>query len=169
MRIFGILLSFVLAGPIFAGQTTPVDLGPIKHAKAELVVVSPDGVQASYSPSDIETFPTFRIETTTPWRNEPAQFDGVLLRDLLDANGMGDLPAIRVTAENDFAVTIEREVWEDVDSLGATRVDDRPHSRRARGPIQFVIDREAFEASELAGERHLVWMAARIEPAATNP
>ena len=164
MRILGIMLACALAGPAIAGQPQPVNLGPINHAKAELVVVSPDGAQVSYSPSDIETFPTFRVETTTPWRNEPAQFDGVLLRDLLAANGMAEMPAIRVTAENDFAVTIEREVWEDVDILVATRVNNLPHSRRTRGPIQFVIDQQAFEASTLTAERHLVWMAARIEP-----
>ena len=167
MRVLGILLACVLAGPVFAGQATPVNLGPINHAKAKLVVVTPDGLQVSYTPSEIETFPTFRIETTTPWRREPAQFDGVMLRDLLAANGMAEMPAILVTAENDFTVTIEREIWEDVDILVATRVNDRAHSRRTRGPIQFVIDHQQFEASDLARERHLVWMAARIEPA--NP
>lgn len=164
MRFLGIMLACALAVPALAGSPQPVNLGPINHARAELVVVSPDGAQVSYTPSEIESFPTFRLQTTTPWRNEPAQFDGVMLRDLLAASGMAELPAVRVTAENDFAVTIEREVWEDVDIMVATRVNDRPHSRRSRGPIQFVIDHEAFETSDIAGERHLVWMAARIEP-----
>ncbi|NNE87527.1 MAG: hypothetical protein HKN27_05575 [Silicimonas sp.] len=165
MRRIGIVaLALALSGPAIAGQPEPVNLAPLTHSKAELVVVAPDGSQKAYSPSEIELFPTFRIETKTPWREVPAQFDGILLRDLLEANGLAELPAIRVLAENDYAVTIEREVWESVDILVATRVNDKPHSRRARGPIQFIIDRDAFEASEYAGDSHLVWMAARIEP-----
>ena len=78
---------------------------------------------------------------------------------------MVDAEAITVTAENDFEVTIPREIWTELDVLVATRVDGAPHSRRARGPIQFVIEMDSYAASRVVREDHLVWMAARIEAA----
>ena len=75
------------------------------------------------------------------------------------------MAAIRVVAENDYAVTIPRAVWEASPLLVATRVDGAAHSRRARGPIQFVFDMAAYEASEVITESHWVWSAARIEAA----
>lgn len=75
------------------------------------------------------------------------------------------MEAILVTAENDFTSVIPREVRLQHDVMLATRVDGQPHSRRARGPIQFVIDMDACENSTVAREGHLVWMAARIEAA----
>ena len=159
--VAAVALSFQ---PLHAGQLSQVILPPIAHAQATLVVVGANGQEQAYSPADLEGFPTFRLTTATPWRDEPAEFDGVLLREVLAANGLDQVDAIVVTAENDYRTVIEREVFETMDILVATRVDGRAHSRRLRGPIQFVIDKEAFEASDKTSESNLVWMAARIEP-----
>ena len=150
--------------PLLSGPITAVELAPIAHAEASLVVVGTDGGEVTYSPEDLETFSTYSLTTATPWRDDPADFEGVLLADVLAANGLDSVDAIAVTAENDYRTVIEREIWETVDILLATRVDGRAHSRRARGPIQFVIDMDAFNASDLTSESNLVWMAARIEP-----
>lgn len=154
------LLSLPLSG---IAAPVSVTLEPMEHMQAELVVARPDGSEMSYTPAALEEFPTYRLRTTTPWRAEPAEFDGVMLRDILAANGLEGVDAILVTAENDFTATLPRALWETVDVVVVTRVDGRPHSRRARGPIQFVIDMDAYEASDVALEDHLVWMAARIE------
>ena len=148
---------------LFAGALVEVDLDPISHIDAELVIVGMDGAETTYSPADLEAFQTYSLTTTTPWRDEPAVFEGVLLRDVLDAGGLSEIDSIAVTAENDYRTVIQRALWETVDILVATRVDGRPHSRRARGPIQFVIDHDEFNASGLTSESNLVWMAARIE------
>ncbi len=157
-------LASALAGTAFAGQPEPVALTPIEHALAQLEVVGMDGHSRVYKPEDLETMTTYRLRTTTPWRTEPAEFEGVLLSDLLAANGLADAPAIRVYAENDFSSVIERDVWTSIPVLVATRVDGHAHSRRVRGPIQFVMDMDAYQASDVASESDLVWMAARIEP-----
>lgn len=157
-------LATVLATASVAGQPERVDLAPIEHSAASLEVIGTDGQSKMYTPRALEGFATYRLHTTTPWREEAAEFDGVLLADVLAASGIEDVPAIRVTAENDFSSVIRREVWRSVPILIATRVDGTPHSRRARGPIQFVIDMDAYQASDVASESDLVWMAARIEP-----
>ena len=158
------LAAFViLATPLFASEFTPVDLGPLKHRAATLTIIAPDGSEVSYTPAELEQFPTYQLTTTTPWRDAPAVFEGVMLADVLAAHGLDTVAAIKVTAENDYSTTIEQALFSSVDILVATRVDGRPHSRRVRGPIQFVIDAETFANSSLTSESNLVWMAARIE------
>ena len=148
---------------VAAGPLSEVELAPISHADAALVVVGADGNEIAYSPAELEEFTTYSLTTTTPWREEPATFEGVLLSDLLAANGLESVGSILVTAENDYSTVMERELLESVDILVATRVDGRPHTRRARGPIQFVIQHEVFATSDLTSESNFVWMAARIE------
>ena len=163
-RLFPAAVALALSTtPFFAGPLIEVELEPIKHVEATLIVVGADGTETTYTPAMLENFATYSITTTTPWREVPAEFEGVLLSDILAAHGLDRSASITVTAENDYATTMDRELWENVEILVATRVDKRPHSRRARGPIQFVIDNDTFASSELTSESNLVWMAARIE------
>ncbi|MFK7745513.1 MAG: hypothetical protein AB8B47_10700 [Roseobacter sp.] len=162
---FGHVLSILLILAPFSASAAPrpVQLAPMQERAAELVIVAADGKEARYSPDTLEEMPTYQLTTTTPWREKPANFEGILLKDLLKAHGLHTASAIRVTAENDFTSIIQRAVWEEVEILVATRVNGKAHSRRARGPIQFVIDKSSYESSSNALEEHLVWMAARIE------
>ncbi len=140
-------------------------LNPARFQDASLVVFSPAD-SAQYSPKSLESLGVYRLTTRTPWRETAANFEGVRLVDLLTAHGLADVTAIRVTAENDYSVVIPRHVWTDHVALVATRVDGRAHSRRARGPIQFVFDLDRDSAvGEKSFEQNWVWMAARIEPA----
>ena len=154
---------FLTSQSLFAGSFVRTSLDPVAHADATLVVVGADGTETAYSPADLEAMTTYSLTTRTPWRDEPATFEGVRLSDLLAANGLDLADAIRVTAENDYSTVIDRALLDTVDILVATRVDGRAHTRRARGPIQFVIDLEAHENSDLTSDSNLVWMVARIE------
>ncbi|WP_299850572.1 hypothetical protein [uncultured Roseovarius sp.] len=153
----------MLMQPALAGTPVPAELDPINHTKATLIIVSHDGSETSYTPSELEKFATYSLTTKTPWREEPAKFEGVLLSEILSAHGLDRAASILVTAENDYKTTMSQELINSVDILVATRVDGRAHSRRARGPIQFVIDAETFATSSLTSESNFVWMAARIE------
>ncbi|MEL6958179.1 MAG: hypothetical protein AAGL89_04400 [Pseudomonadota bacterium] len=164
VRRFAATLFLVLsAATATADAMTAVELSPITHRAASLVILDQNGEERTYSPAMIEEFQTYSLTTTTPWRDVPARFEGVLLSDLLAAHGLDTAETIRVTAENDYATTFSRELIENVDIMVATRVDGAPHTRRERGPIQFVIAADAFAASDLTAESNLVWMAARIE------
>lgn len=158
------LLAFV-AAPLFADDLKPVDLAPIAFNQATLTIVASDGTEVSYTPAELETFPTYTLTTTTPWREVPVKFDGVLLADVLSKNGLDSTATIVVTAENDYQTTFSRALLDTVDILVATRANDKAHSRRDRGPIQFVVGADAFTSSALTSESNFVWMAARIEPA----
>ncbi|WP_306115703.1 MULTISPECIES: molybdopterin-dependent oxidoreductase [unclassified Roseovarius] len=161
--VFSALSAVLLSTKIlWADPITPVDLAPISHTDATLVVVGADGSETAYSPSQLEEFPTYSLTTATPWRDAPARFEGVLLADVLAAHGIREADAISVRAENDYSTVIPRVIWDSLDVLVATRVNGKPHTRRARGPIQFIIDMDAYTASGDTTESNLVWMAARI-------
>ena len=142
----------------------PATVEAVAFQKASLTVVGPKG-EATYTPSDLEKLGVYRTVTKTPWRDKAATFEGVRLVDLLKAHGLEDAAAVRVIAENDYAIVFPKEVWSEHETLIATRVDGRPHSRRARGPLQFVFSLEADpEMAAKSSEPYWVWMAARIEP-----
>lgn len=161
--VLALMVAVALPHSALADTPVSVSLDPIQHRTASLTVVSPDGTITIYSPAELEKLPTYRIQTTTLWREDPASFDGVMLRDLLEANGLAEVASLKVTAENDFVTSFPRALWDTVPVMIATRADGQPLSRRNRGPIQFIIDSAEFAASDIASERHLVWMAARIE------
>lgn len=147
-----------------AEAVAPVELESIRHGRASLSVSGPTG-EATYTPAELEALGAMRMVTTTPWRPDETTFDGVLLSELLETHGLLDVSAIRVIAENDYAVTIPAEVWETWPVLVATRVNGEPHTRRERGPIQFVLPMsEDASAGEGPAVHYWVWMAARIEP-----
>lgn len=143
----------------------PVTLSPVVHSEATLTIVDMLGVEHVYAPADLEALPTYALVTTTPWREDPAVFEGVLLVDLLIRHGLDQTDGVFVLAENDYVSEIGRAAWETGAIMIATRVDGRPHSRRARGPIQFVVPMQAYETEQAITTQHLVWMAARIGPA----
>lgn len=161
VAIFWTFLSVVSA----TAEPKPVNLAPTVHMKASLTVLGADGKSTVYSPADLEKLPTYQIVTATPWRDEPAVFTGILLIDLLELHGLLSAQSIVVTAENDFSTTFSRRTLAAANILVATRVNGVPHSRRARGPIQFVVEEEVYQSSGFVTEAHLVWMASRIEAA----
>ncbi len=143
--------------------TGGIALAPIQHENASLTVAGPTG-ETRYTPEMLEAMAPHRMTTITPWRRQPAMFDGVLLTDVLAANGLDQEDAIRVIAENGYAVEIERRVWETWPVLIATRVNGEAHSKRERGPLQFVLPMSQ-DAQSGTGRMtsNWVWMAERIE------
>lgn len=171
-HVFAGLVCSVLAWPAasFAQQLPNaafkrVELAPIAHSDASLTIIDPSGTEHVYLPADLEALPTYALETVTPWREEPALFEGIMLADLLARHGLDQLDRIFVLAENDYVTEIDRAALQAGALMVATRVNGEPHSRRARGPIQFVVPMEMLEAEREITSQHLVWMAALIRPA----
>jgi len=163
-RILASAVLVALGATAATADVVPVELEEIRHQRAELVIVGSNG-ETSYTAAELEGIGAHRMETITPWREQVTSFDGVLLTDLLAAHGIDGASGIRVTAENGYATEMEAEVWQRFPILLATRVNGKPHSRRSRGPIQFVLP---MSDSPEIGDRNMgkywVWMAARIEP-----
>jgi len=164
------LLSMATALPAVAEivrdpAITAVALDPMPLSDASLTVIDAAGTPHVYTAEELENFPTYALETVTPWRDDPAVFEGILLVDLITRHGLASADAISVVAENDFVAEISSAAWESGAFLIATRVDHQPHSRRLRGPLQFIVPRETYlENDDITGD-HLIWMAAVIRAA----
>ena len=95
LKITAMLFTLGLfAGQLHAGPIKQATLPPIEHEQAALTVVASDGVETRYSAAELEMFPTYSLTTTTPWRDEPTVFEGVLLSDILEKNGLNGSPSI---------------------------------------------------------------------------
>ncbi len=154
-----------IASQALAGAAKVDSPAPMEFADAHLTVVGPNG-ETTYTPESLEGLGVYGFVTRTPWDDVPVHFEGVLLTDVLAAAGLSDAEAIYVLAENDYQVVIPHSAWTDHEILIATRRDGKPHTRRMRGPLQFVLHMdEDPAAAEKAFEDVWVWMAARIEAA----
>ena len=105
-HVFAGLVCSVLAWPAasFAQQLPNaafkrVELAPIAHSDASLTIIDPSGTEHVYLPADLEALPTYALETVTPWREEPALFEGIMLADLLARHGLDQLDRIFVLAD----------------------------------------------------------------------
>ncbi len=157
------LLGAVFIGSAALAGTVKIDHTPISLNRAQLTVSGPNG-EVTYTPQELEQIDFRRLTTVTPWRETPAAFDGVLLTDLLAANGISEASAINVIAENDYVVEIPSEVWKRWPILLATRVNGLAHTRRQKGPIQFILPMSDDRSVGLEEHQsNWVWMAARIE------
>lgn len=142
----------------------PTTLAPIAHVDGVLTVSGPDGA-ASYTQGELERFDTYALTTTTPWRDEPAVFEGVLLNDVLAAHGLAGAETIILTAENGYVIETPRDVWAHEPALIATRIDGAALTRAERGPFYVVFP--------LLGDEHLgedfgaywVWLLSDISAA----
>ncbi|CTQ76164.1 hypothetical protein [Roseibium alexandrii] len=160
-----LFVSVFLGVPVYSpalADPIPVSLEPITHEEASIEVHASAGTIVSYTPAEIEQLPTYRVTTTTPWRSEPVDFDGVLLSDLLKKHSLNNAAELIVKAENDYSVEFLRKTWEAAPFLIATRVNGKPISRRERGPIQFIVAADDYDRETDISERHLVWMVSSI-------
>lgn len=164
-RLAAFLLGLCLFSDATRADVERTELTPLPAADATLTIVSDPSFDGTVlTTNEIEALEAYSMITTTPWREAPALFEGVLLRDLLAEYGLERAPSITVQAENDYEVTIPRAIWTETDLMVATRVNGVRIPRRARGPILFMADAETYKKSDFLAESYLVWMVSRIAP-----
>ena len=142
----------------------PAELTPIEHPQTALIVSGPRKTTI-YTQETLEQLQTYSLTTSTPWRDQPARFEGVLLTDLLAEHGLGNASAIRFLAENDYEVDLLRADWLARPALIATRVDGRPLTRAERGPFYLVFPLDADPTTGGYFTTYWVWMIAEISAA----
>jgi hypothetical protein len=109
----------------------------ITHAAAPVVLsVGPK----TFDMAALERMKQRTIRTATPWYDQPREFTGPLLRDVLSAAGV---PATakgmaRFTALNDYRVEIPLEDAREHDVIVARLLDGAPMTVRQKGPL-FVM------------------------------
>ncbi|HEV7371114.1 molybdopterin-dependent oxidoreductase [Arenibaculum sp.] len=104
----------------------------------------------------LSALPQTKFEATTRW-TDTAVFEGVLLRDLLEAVG-AEGTQIVATALNEFSATIPMDDVVELPVLLATRVNGEPMKVRDFGPLWIVYDVDGRpDLQNLQTERKMVW------------
>ena len=146
-----------------AGALTRVDLSDSLEGRAFDLVV--DGVLRTLSLAEIEALGLYRVETTTPWENSFAVFEGALLRDVLRHVGLAEEPAIILRAIDGYTQVIPREDWQSWPTLIATRSYGKPLSRRNKGPTRLVYPLlDHPELDTLEHKARWIWLIDALEP-----
>jgi hypothetical protein len=111
----------------------------------------------------ISSLPQHEFTTSTIWTEGTATYSGVLLRDLLaaaEATGA----TVKLTALNDYQITMPAADAAEDGPLLAVLVDGKPMSVRDRGPVwlTYPYDDNAAYRTEQTYARS-IWQLNRIE------
>ncbi|MFG1397330.1 putative pterin-binding protein [Roseixanthobacter pseudopolyaromaticivorans] len=113
--------------------------------------------------AELEAFPPFHIDTTTPWTRGRQAFDGPSLLDL-SRLFPGEIKEARVEALNDYSAAIPAEDMTYSGPILATRRNKLSMPVRDKGPfwIIYPMDAEPRFNSATFRER-MVWQVKSIE------
>ena len=119
--------------------------GKDRHDTTSAVVLTVSGriaqhnapQQYRWSMAMLEALPQHSFSTLTPWAQQPLQFSGPLLRDVLQTVGAQGQQLV-ARALNDYSVQIPVQDALAYDMVVATRMNGQPMSVRQRGPL-FVV------------------------------
>ena len=102
----------------------------------EISATNTDGAM-QYDRAMLEALGLHTVVTETPWTDGDVTFEGVLLRDLLNAVGAnGEM--IAAVALNDYAAKIPASDADDYDVILAMRQDGEQLTVRQRGPLWVI-------------------------------
>jgi hypothetical protein len=111
----------------------------------------------------LEALPTTTIETSTIWTEGVHSFQGVALKDLVDALGI-DGKKLKATAVNDYAIEIPLTDAITGGPIIAYRIDGKVMSLREKGPLWVIYpyDSNSEYRKEVIFSRS-IWQLDRIE------
>lgn len=111
----------------------------------------------------LASLPQHEFTTSTIWTEGTATYSGVLLRDLLAAAGATGA-TVKLTALNDYQITMPAADAAEDGPLLAVLVDGKPMSVRDKGPVWLVYpydDNAAYRTEQTYARS--IWQLNRIE------
>lgn len=99
--------------------------------------------RARFDLKALEALGITKLTTTTPWTEGKKVFEGVRLRDLLQAVG-ADGATVTPVALNDYKLDIPREDFDKYPVILAYRMDGEELRVRDKGPLWIVYPRDDF-------------------------
>jgi hypothetical protein len=149
-----LLVHFFSTSPAIAGEVILTISGKSQS----------DGnkINVSYDLAALQALPKTSFTTSTMWTEGPQAFDGVLLKDILEINGI-DQGTISAAAINDYAIDIPVSDAVVGGPIIAYALNGAPMSLRDKGPLWIVYpyDQNADYQSEVVFSRS-IWQLNRI-------
>jgi hypothetical protein len=156
-------LAVVALGAPKASLALGRPTGPPLLTVSGRIGVTNDPAGASFDRAMLDALPQGRFLTTNSWDPERRAYSGPWLKDLLATVGATGR-RIRVTALNDYAVTMPMPAEQPFPPILASRIDDQPISTRGKGPLWIMYDfasDPAVRTKEI--EAWAVWNVKAIE------
>ena len=121
------------------------------------------GQEAHFDRAMIEALPIRHLQTSTAVTDGVNLFEGVLIRDLLDAVGaQGEV--VSATALNDYTIDIPIEDFTEFGVIAAFSMDGTRLLPRDKGPLWIVYPRDDHaELLDIRYDYRWVWQLDRLE------
>lgn len=155
------LVSMMASLPAFAliGQAVRAD------ADETILSVRLNDAEAQFTDATLSDLPQVSFSTTTLWTQGQINFAGPTLQSVLEATGaIQDVATIRLTALNDYSITMETSLIGPTAPIVANRIDGAPFSVRDKGPlwVMFPFDLDIRYRSE-SFYALSIWQLSHIE------
>ena len=127
------------------------------------VTVTGSAERRTFTVEQLKDLGVAKFVTSTPWTKQSASFEGVRLKDLLQALGVRS-GTIKAIALNDYAAEVPVQDAFDHDSLLAFSMNATPLSPRDKGPLWIIypFDDDPSLRREVIYSRS-VWQLNRLE------
>lgn len=131
--------------------------GPlVLEVRGAIARANSDGA-AYFDMETLKALPAARLETTTAVTDGVRQFDGFLMRDLLDFIS-ADGSTVTAIALNDYAIDIAVDEFSRFDILVAYEMDGEPLLPSDKGPLWIVYPRDQHaELQDIRYDYRWVW------------
>nr|WP_198034536.1 molybdopterin-dependent oxidoreductase [Halomonas sp. 1513] len=157
-----------LAAGLLAGIALPAAALPAPEATPVLYIsgdiAHPNvGEEAHIDRSLFADLPRHTLDTATVVTDGVSHFEGVLMRDLLDAVGAEGDKAV-ATALNDYIIDIPMQDFHQFDVLLADTMDGETLTAQDKGPLWIVYPRDDHsELQDIRYDYRWVWQLERLE------
>jgi hypothetical protein len=150
--------ALLLAAPFAA-------MRPAASSDAILTISAshPAAVTVDLDLAALEQMPHHTIATATPWTEGVSAYEGVLLRDLLHQLGVSGA-TLKLTALNDYVITIPAADFDKYDVVLAYSRDGQAMPVRDKGPLWVVYPLDGHpELNNEDTHAKMIWQVRRLE------
>lgn len=143
-------------------ELLPLESPLVLEVRGALSRANSDGA-AYFDMEMLKALPAARLETTTAVTDGVRQFDGFLMRDLLDFVG-ADGSTVTAIALNDYAIDIAADEFNRFDILVAYAMDGEPLLPSDKGPLWIVYPRDQHaELQDIRYDYRWVWQLRSLD------
>jgi hypothetical protein len=157
-------ISLIVGGALLLAASFAA-MRPAVSSDAILTVSAshPAAVTVDLDLAALEQMPHHTIATGTPWTEGVSSYEGVLLRDLLHQLGLSGA-TIKLTALNDYAITIPAADFYKYDVILAYARDGQAMPVRDKGPLWVVYPLDGHrELNNEDTHAKMIWQVRRLD------
>jgi hypothetical protein len=161
VRLIPRICLAVAAALLLAAPLTAVR--PAASSDAILTISGSQPAAVTVDLAALEQMPHHTIATSTPWTEGVSSYEGVLLRDLLPRVGVSGA-TVKLTALNDYAITIPADDFDKYDVVLAYSRNGQAMPVRDKGPrwVVYPLDGHPEVNNEDIHSR-MIWQVRRLE------